>query len=57
MGGGLDLIIQPNDAKLAAAIPTITSAIGLAVGVRLAQSAERSSMAPAPEGPEAMALL
>lgn len=57
VGGGLDLIIQPNDAKLAVAIPTIASAIGLAVGVKLAKSAERSSMAPAPESSEATALL
>lgn len=59
VGGGLDLLIQPSDAKVAAAIPVATSAVGLLAGVALAKGAERvrSAQAPARPGPEASALL
>jgi hypothetical protein len=57
VGGGLDLIIQPDNGKVAAAIPTITSAVGLAIGVGLAKSAERLTEAPGQGRPEAVALV
>jgi len=59
VGGGLDLLLQPSDDKVAIAIPTATSAIGLLAGVALAKGAERvrSARAPGRTAPEAPALL
>jgi hypothetical protein len=59
VGGGIDLLLQPSDAKTAAAIPVATSAVGLIAGVALAKGAERvrSARAPARSAPEASALL
>ena len=59
VGGGLDLLIQPSDGKVAAAIPVATSAVGLLAGVALAKGAEsvRSAQVPVRSGPEVSALL
>jgi hypothetical protein len=41
MGGGVDLILQPSDGKMAIAIPAIGSALGLGMGIAQARSAAR----------------
>jgi hypothetical protein len=59
VGGGLDLILQPSSGKVAIAIPTAASAIGLLAGVALAKGAERvrNARAPGRTTPETSALL
>lgn len=59
VGGGLDLLLQPSDDKVAIAIPTATSAVGLLAGVALAKGTERvpGAQRPAPGGRADAALL
>ena len=59
VGGGIDLLLQPSNSKVAVGIPMATSAVGLLAGVALAKGAERvrSAEAPARPLPDASALL
>lgn len=59
VGGGIDLLLQPGDDKVAIGIPMATSAVGLIAGIALAKGAERvrSAQGPTRAGPDASALL
>jgi hypothetical protein len=58
MGGGLDLLLLPSSGKVAIAIPAITSAAGLAMGMAQARAAARGADAPGGRAPApGMALL
>lgn len=49
-GAGLDLLIQPDDEKVAIAIPLISSTLGLALGMGLDRRRDREPGEPEPGG-------